>query len=303
MGRRLPQEAHMEASIEELSSVRGAAASGSGAQAVERALQLLAIVGRGAETGVTLGEVVAGSGLNKPTARRLLMALMRSRLVEQDEMTRRYYLGGELYVLGMLASRRHGLLEMAGESLRRLSAVTADTSFVSMRRDDYAVCLHREEGTYPVRTHALLTGDQNPLGVGAGSLAMLAALPDAEVEVVIERSHDIVAKQYPGYSPAIIHEDVARTREAGYAINPGRVVANSWGIGMAILLPDGRLAGALSIAAIDSRMGPARQVELADLLRVEVDRIQGKLKALFNSERATAGRLPRQPARKVPERV
>ena len=293
----------MEASIEELSAVRGAVASGSGAQAVERALQLLAIVGRGAETGVTLGEVVAGSGLNKPTARRLLMALMRSRLVEQDEMTRRYYLGGELYVLGMLASRRHGLLEMAGESLRRLSAVTADTSFVSMRRDDYAVCLHREEGTYPVRTHALLTGDQNPLGVGAGSLAMLAALPDAEVEVVIERSHDIVAKQYPGYSPAIIREDIVRTREAGYAINPGRVVANSWGIGMAILLPDGRLAGALSIAAIDSRMGPARQVELADLLRVEVDRIQGKLKALFNSERATAGRLPRQPARKVPERV
>lgn len=293
----------MEASIEELSAVRGAAASGSGAQAVERALQLLAIVGRGADTGVTLGDVVASSGLNKPTARRLLMALMRSRLVEQDEMTRRYYLGGELYVLGMLASRRHGLLEMAGESLRRLSALTADTSFVSMRRDDYAVCLHREEGTYPVRTHALLTGDQNPLGVGAGSLAMLAALPDAEVEVVIERSHDIVAKQYPGYSPAIIREDVARTREAGYAINPGRVVANSWGIGMAILLPDGRLAGALSIAAIDSRMGPARQVELADLLRVEVDRIQGKLKALFNSERATAGRLPRQPARKVPERV
>ena len=293
----------MEASIEELSAVRGAVASGSGAQAVERALQLLAIVGRGAETGVTLGEVVAGSGLNKPTARRLLMALMRSRLVEQDERTRRYYLGGELYVLGMLASRRHGLLEMAGESLRRLSAVTADTSFVSMRRDDYAVCLHREEGTYPVRTHALLTGDQNPLGVGAGSLAMLAALPDAEVEVVIDRSHDVVAKQYPGYSPAIIREDIVRTREAGYAINPGRVVANSWGIGMTILLPDGRLAGALSIAAIDSRMGPARQVELADLLRVEVDRIQGKLKALFNSERATAGRLPRQPARKVPERV
>ncbi|OHV82238.1 IclR family transcriptional regulator [Rhizobium sp. LCM 4573] len=293
----------MEASIEELSAVRGTIASGSGAQAVERALQLLAIVGRGAETGVTLGEVVVGSGLNKPTARRLLMALMRSRLVEQDEMTRRYYLGGELYVLGMLASRRHGLLEMAGESLKRLSSVTADTSFVSMRRDDYAVCLHREEGTYPVRTHALLTGDQNPLGVGAGSLAMLAALSDAEVKAIIERTQEIITRQYPGYSPAILLEDVARTREAGYAINPGRVVANSWGIGMAILLPDGRLAGALSIAAIDSRMGPARQAELADLLRIEVDRIQGKLKALFNSERATAGRLSRQPARKVPERV
>src|SRR5690606_7100326 len=122
------------------------------------------------------------------------------------------YLGGELYVLGMLASQRHGLLDMAAESLRRLSALSADTSFVSMRRDDYAVCLHREEGTHPVRTHALLTGDQNPLGVGAGSLAMLAALPEEEVEAILARIEGVLASQYPGYTPDIVREDVARTR-------------------------------------------------------------------------------------------
>ncbi|CAN7534439.1 IclR family transcriptional regulator [Neorhizobium tomejilense] len=291
----------MQQVIEIPSGLREGAVSGS--QAVERALQLLSIVGRGAEKGVALADVVADSGLNKPTARRLLMALMRSRLVEQDELTRRYYLGGELYVLGMLASRRHGLLEMAGESLKRLSGKSADTSFVSMRRDDYAVCLHREEGTHPVRTHALLTGDQNPLGVGAGSLAMLAALPDAEVEAVLGRIEGVIAAQYPGYSPQIIREDVARSRELGYALNPGRVIANSWGIGMAILLPDGRLAGALSIAAIDSRMGEARQKELAGLLAHEVERVQGKLKSLFSSEKPALRKAPQAARSRTPERV
>lgn len=275
----------------------------SGAQAVERALQLLSIVGRAAERGVALSDVVAGSGLNKPTARRLLMALMRSRLVEQDELTRRYYLGGELYVLGMLASRRHGLLEMAAESLKRLSAASADTSFVSMRRDDYAVCLHREEGTYPVRTHALLTGDQNPLGVGAGSLAMLATLPDAEVEVILGRIEGVIGTHYPGYSAGIIRDDVAQARALGYALNPGRVIANSWGIGMAILLPDGRLAGALSIAAIDSRMGEIRRPELVGLLRQEVDRVQGKLKTLFSSERPVLKRSSQAVRSSAPETV
>ena len=291
----------MQQVIEIPSGLREGAVSGS--QAVERALQLLSIVGRGAEKGVALADVVADSGLNKPTARRLLMALMRSRLVEQDELTRRYYLGGELYVLGMLASRRHGLLEMAGESLKRLSGKSADTSFVSMRRDDYAVCLHREEGTHPVRTHALLTGDQNPLGVGAGSLAMLAALPDAEVEAVLGRIEGVIAAQYPGYSPQIIREDVARSRELGYALNPGRVIANSWGIGMAILLPDGRLAGALSIAAIDSRMGEARQKELVGLLAHEVERVQGKLKSLFGSEKPALRKAPQAARPRTPERV
>ncbi len=297
----------MEQVIEKLSDVRpegqDAPASVSGAQAVERALQLLSIVGRAAEKGVALGDVVTESGLNKPTARRLLMALMRSRLVEQDELTRRYYLGGELYVLGMLASRRHGLLEMAAESLKRLSAASADTSFVSMRRDDYAVCLHREEGTYPVRTHALLTGDQNPLGVGAGSLAMLAALPDAEVEAILGRIDGVIGAQYPGYSADIIREDVMRARELGYALNPGRVIANSWGVGMAILLPDGRLAGALSIAAIDSRMGEVRRVELIGLMRQEVDRVQGKLSTLFSADRPVLKRNSQVARSRTPEAV
>ncbi|WP_082490553.1 IclR family transcriptional regulator [Aureimonas sp. Leaf454] len=264
--------------------LKDGALAGSGAQAVERALRLLSLVGRGADRGTTLGEVVADSGLNKPTARRLLMALIRARLVEQDEVSRRYFLGGELYVLGQLASRRHGLLDMAGESLRRLSAVSADTSFLSMRRDDYAVCLQREEGTHPVRTHALLAGDQHPLGVGAGSLAMLSALPDAEVEAVLERIEPALGARYPAYSLALLRADVARTRTSGFALNPGHVVASSWGIGRAIRFPDGRLAGALSIAAIDSRLRPERQVELAALIGEEVARVEARLARLFAAQ-------------------
>src|SRR5690606_22564443 len=97
-------------------------------------------------------------------------------LAEQDPNTRRYCLGEEAFVLGVLAARRHGLLELAMASLRRLSELTLDTSFLTVRREMRAVCLHREEGTFPVRTHALQAGAQHPLGVGAGSLAILAAL-------------------------------------------------------------------------------------------------------------------------------
>ena len=132
---------------------------------------------------------------------------------------------------------------------------------------------------------------------------MLAALPDAEVAAIIDRIEGVVAAQYPGYSPEIIGRDVARTREQGYALNPGRVIANSWGIGMAILLPDGRLAGALSIAAIDSRMNEMRQKELMALLRQEVERVQGKLKALFGGEKAPIPKPQLAARTRAPERV
>ncbi|MFN7023523.1 MAG: IclR family transcriptional regulator [Pseudorhizobium sp.] len=263
-------------------------ASVSGARAVERALGLMAAVGTGGGSGVSLADVVRDTGLNKPTARRLLIALMRSRLVEQDEETRRYHLGPELYVLGLLAAPRHGLLDMAAESLQRLSNLSGDTSFVSMRRGDYAACLHRQEGAHPVKTHALLAGDQNPLGVGAGSLAMLAALADDEASAVLQRVEAQICAQYRGYTSEILRSDILQARECGYALNPGRVIASSWGIGMPILLPNGRLAGALSIAAIDSRMTQPRQSELAVLLSEEVGRIQAKLQRLFKNHASDA---------------
>jgi DNA-binding IclR family transcriptional regulator len=253
----------------------------SGSQSVDRALRLLAIVGREAERGAQLSDIVEESGLNKPTARRLLLALIRAGLVEQEARTRRYYLGEEAYVLGTLASRRHGLLELSLESLRNLSDVTMDTSFLTVRRGNYAVCLHREEGSYPVRTHALQVGNQHPLGIGAGSLAMLASLDDDEVEAVLAANKKVFEIQYAYYSVQQVREDIAAARQGGYALNPGRIVAGSWGLGLAIRFPDGRIAGALSLAAIDSRMNDRRQPELVRHLRTEIERIEGKLRKMF----------------------
>jgi DNA-binding IclR family transcriptional regulator len=254
-----------------------------GSQSVDRALRLLTPVGREAEHGAQLSDIVEESGLNKPTARRLLLALMRAGLVEQEMRTRRYYLGEEAYVLGTLASRRHGLLELSMESLRDLSEVTVDTSFVSVRRGNYAVCLHRQEGTYPVRTHALQAGNQHPLGIGAGSLAILAALPDDEIEQVLAANGKVLETQYAGYSMEQIKDDIARTREHGYSVNPGRIFAGSWGLGAAVMFPDGRVAGALSIAAIDSRMTAERQPELAYRMKIAIERMEGKLRKMFLS--------------------
>ncbi len=264
----------------------------SGSQSVDRALRLLALIGREPAGGLPLGEIVLESGLNKPTARRLLLALMRAGLVEQEPETRHYCLGEEAFVLGVLAGRRHGLLELAMESLRRLSDVTLDTSFLTVRRERYAVCLHREEGTYPVRTHALQAGDQHPLGVGAGSLAMLAAMPDGEVEAILRASERCLLTRYPGFPPEVVRADLASARRQGFALNPGRLVASSWGVGVAFRYPDGRVAGALSIAAIDSRMQATRQGELAGHLSAEARRMERLLAEMFHSKAARSAPSP-----------
>jgi DNA-binding IclR family transcriptional regulator len=261
----------------------------SGSQSVDRALGLLSLVSYFGDQGGALSDIVEQSGLNKPTTRRLLLALIRSGLLEQDPLTRRYYLGQEAYVLGTLAARRYGLLQISRESLNFLSAKTQDTSFLSIQRDNHAVCLHREEGTYPIRTHALQAGYRHPLGVGAGSLAILAVMHDDDIEAILAANETELLAEFPDLSPPQIRADIATARENGFALNPGRILDNSWGIGLAIRYPDGRPAGALSIAAIDSRMQPIRQAELASLMRTEARKIEARLAHL----QPLNGRSPR----------
>ena len=261
-----------------------------GAQSVDRALALLSVVGRHADRGALLSELVEQGGLNKPTTRRLLLALMRAGLVDQDESSRRYYIGEEAYVLGSLASRRFGLLQISMESLLRLSKRTEDSTFLSVRRDTFSVCLYREEGTYPVRTHALQAGFEHPLGVGAGSLAMLAALPDDEIDAIMTANAAVLVEKYPMLPASRIRQDVEATRAKGYSLNPGLIIANSWGIGVAIRAADGRPVGALSIAAIDSRMQETRQAELASHLKQEVRLIEEKSGQMFTMRDHLAAR-------------
>lgn len=248
-----------------------------GAQSVDRALALLALIGRHAGTGVALSALVAQTGLNKATVRRLVLALIRARLVEQSAETRFYHLGQEAYVLGMLAQDRHGLLSQTIDSLQRLARVTGDAAFLSVRRGRYAVCLHREDGAHPIRTYALMPGAHHPLGVGAGSLAMLAALPAEEAEALLVANHAELSDKYPKLPPATLRDQLDQTRASGVAINPGLIFEDSWGIGTAIRDAQGGLVGAISLAAIQSRMKEPRRSELAQTLLAEVRLIETRI--------------------------
>jgi DNA-binding IclR family transcriptional regulator len=252
-------------------------APGAGTQSVDRSIQLLKFVAVGSKAGIGLAEAVAACGLNKATTRRLLLALSRGGLVEQHPVTKRYHLGPESYVVGTLAADRFGIHRVAQDGLARLAQASGDTAFLSVRRDVMVVCLHREEGPYPIRTHVLLPGSRHPLGVGGAGLALLAALDDREIDTAIAANDDLWPS-YPLITAERLRELVAEARQRGFAVNPGLIMSDSWGIGVAVRDASGEPVAALSLAAIASRMKPARQDELGALLVEEAHRLEEQLR-------------------------
>jgi DNA-binding IclR family transcriptional regulator len=226
--------------------------------------------------GCRLTDLAASTALSKSTAHRILGALERAGLIEQDPQTRRFRPGVELYRLGLAAARRFDIRSLASPSLARLAERTGDTVLLSVPQRHEAICVAREVGTFPIKTLTLDVGDRRPLGVGAGSLALLAACPDPDVAASIAANAPVLAG-FPGYDAKTLLRLVARTRRDGFAGNEGRIVAGMVAVGAAVLDRAKRPLAALSVAAITNRMDPARRRTIVRWLHEEARAIEANL--------------------------
>ncbi len=231
---------------------------------IGRAAAVLRAVSGQEPIGATTSEVARRSGLARPTAHRLLTSLLAEGLVDRDP-SGRWLLGPELYLLGSTAASRYDVTALAQPVVRRLSLATGESAFYSARRGDETVCLLREDGSFPIRSHVLHEGIRFPLGVASAGLAVLAYLADTEVEAYLDRT-DLTAAYGEGHRADRVLERVAQTRAAGYALNPGLLVEGSWGMGAVVFDADERPCGALSLTGIEHRFSPSRRDELGPLL-------------------------------------
>lgn len=221
---------------------------------LEKGLRLLRLVARTPE-GARVAMLVRSSGLPKSSVLRLLAGLEREGLVERDPVTRKVYCGVGLSTLGDLAARRHRLAARAEPVLSWVVAKTNQTACLSVKSGLDAVCVARCDGTLPLRAVSLDVGERRPLGVGAGSMALLAGLPAAEAEEIIALNADRLASdRFPAEA---IRRMAERARMRGLAEHEGMLVPGVSGLGMAVMDGSGRPAAAVSISFVSDRT-PAR---------------------------------------------
>jgi DNA-binding IclR family transcriptional regulator len=247
---------------------RGRDATVKTVERVARLLQQLALAG---DAGARITDLARDLALTKPTVHRLLAALAQVGMARHDTDTRRYRLGELTLMLGQ-SSARITVANDARQSLLRLAVATQDTVFVSVQEGTAAVCVGREIGSFPIRTLTLSVGDQRPLGVGAGSMALFAFLPDAEIEAAIARNKAWLAS-YPHFTPDFLREQVRQTRVRGYSLNQDQVIPGMSAIGVPAVCRGGRPIAALSVAGITERIAGPRQAQLVALLRAEADHL------------------------------
>ena len=225
-----------------------------------------------AESGTTTTALAAAPGLPRATTHRLLESLAVEGLADRDPVTGRWFLGPETYVLGMAAATRYDLTNEARTSVRRLAKETGESAFFSVRRGDETVVLLREDGDFPIRSYVLYESARFPLGVVSAGLAILAHLPDREIDAFLDRA-DLAATWGPQHAAPLIRERLAATRRTGWSLNPGHVVEGSWGMAAAVFDKAGRPEWALTLTGVEQRFRAERQPVLGRLLLEEAHRL------------------------------
>jgi DNA-binding IclR family transcriptional regulator len=239
-----------------------------GAQSIARAGILLRTLSTFGAAGSTLMEISTLTGLSKPTAHRMLSALVEQRLAERPPGTRRYRLGPDIYAFGIGIHGCYDVQRLARGSLDRIATEAGVTVYLGVRSGFDMLCIDKVEGSAEKLPLLLGVNERWPLGIGSFSLAMLAFLPEREIDEVIAFNQKRV-KDEDTLTYANMEASILKTRRNGYA---RRSMRSHRGIaGVAAPVFDGRKYPIASLCAVSaaSRMNGSFLASVAQKLKRE----------------------------------
>ena len=267
---------------------------------LHRAVQILRALAAGAaEGGQRVSDLARTLGYTQATTHRLLQQLVDEGLAEQAAHNKRYALSLDFFALAAKAGDTASLRERCRPALLRLGASLGDSVFLLVRAGFDAMCLDRFEGPFPIRSFTGDIGGRVPLGVGQGSIAILAHLPEAERDEVMR--HNVPRIRHLGALDEVyLRTEAARVLRQGYANTNSGLIEGMAGVAVPVFDAAGRVAAALSVGTLTARLEGERLPVVVSLLQREAHVLAAQLNPFDRTLRRPADALGGAAAQRDP---
>lgn len=245
-------------------------------QSVERAMALLEIIGRSAG-GCRLSDIAKSAGLSPSTTHRLLTTLERGRYIQTDIRDGRWHIGLPLLSIGLAFLDRSSFVAPSMPLLRRLRDDTRETVNLGVAYDGEIVVLAQVASRQIMRAISRV-GGHVPMTASAMGKAILATLPTADIDQLIELRG--FRKQTPQSitRSVALRDELAEIRARGYAID-NQEFDNGVRCAAAVVYNDqGEALCAISVSGITQRLSAERLQQFGDRVVAtahEITRIVG----------------------------
>ena len=215
-----------------------------GVGVIDKTVGLLQAV---AERPRNLNELIAATGIPRPTAHRLAVALEAHGILDRDEAGR-FRLGIRLHEW---ASHVDPLLDAARRAVAALTAETGLSSQVYVRRGDERLCIASAEPASGLRD-TVPSGTLLPLTAGSGAQVLVAWLPTAERHALTGTFSEATLKNVRG---------------RGWAHSVGQREPGVASISAPVRDGDGRVIAAISLSGPADRLAKASPPLVRAVLR------------------------------------
>ncbi|HYH77988.1 MAG TPA: IclR family transcriptional regulator, partial [Arthrobacter sp.] len=186
----------------------------------------------------TLAQLVAATGLARPTVHRLALALVHHRLVSRD-IQGRFVLGSRLVELASAAGEDR-LIASAGPVLMQLRDATGESAQIFRRQGDWRVCVASAERPIGLRD-TIPVGTQLSMKAGSAAQVLLAW-----------EDHDRLLEglQSARFTPTVL----AGVRRRGWGQSLGEREPGVASVSAPVRGPSGRVIAAVSISGPIERL-------------------------------------------------
>jgi IclR family acetate operon transcriptional repressor len=183
---------------------------------LDRAIGILSVFDR-KNPELSLTAVEERSGLHKVTAFRFLAALAQHGLIYKNPESGLYSLGNALISLAEIAKARPGVGSQALPIMRRIGQTLNENVALNLREGDFQRRVQTVEAAEGAVRAMLPLGLLAPLYVATAGRAMLAALPDDELDDYLARTTLEPQTANTIADEALLRDDIAKIRQRGYA--------------------------------------------------------------------------------------
>lgn len=213
-------------------------------------------------------------GLTKSNVHRLLQTLAARGYVRNCAGSGRYELTLKIWELGVAVVGRLDVKQIAGEYMEHLAQFSGETVHLSILERGEVVYVDKVDSPQPVRAYSRVGGRAPAYCVATGK-AMLAyasnnVLDEVSLKLKPYTSQTIV-------SPTELKAELARIREAGYAINKGEWREGVCGVAAPIRDARANVIAAIGISGPVERLKPRVLKQLAPTVVSVAQQISARL--------------------------
>ena len=273
-------------------------------QALEKALEVLGAFIQTGHPDLGVSDISRITGITKSTAHRILLTLESKGFVRQNPENEKYSLGIPLFHLGNLVFKRFDLKAAALPIMEELRDRCGETIHLNVIQDADRLVIAKVDSSQNLRTF-IEVGDRSPLYCASSSKALLAFLPDARIQEIIEKTGLAAYTPNTITDASRLMQEVGQIRERGWAVSSGERIPEISSVSAPIRDHTGRLIASLTISGPTVRfVVPDKIPHLAGLVVEAAGRISeeigavkadGSLRAGATKEVVRGGRI--QPSR------